>query len=352
MMVYNGQLTPDEAARIATDVGPQVKTVDEVAAKATELLCPMCGGHLTVDDEKHQIVCRFCGYHQPQPEQSKTPAHQEEALLMALLKRKGQPVIWHVAKRVVQCQQCGAEHTITADKLSERCRFCGSTQVIISDALRSFEQPEALIPFHVTPLDAMNAVEKQLNSVNERLLHPFTSPKVEQHLAEGVFLPFWIFNCTAQITRIMTVFKPNMMSEQSQSSTLDVLNDIPISGVKSPTPSLVQAIANYEMSAAVGYDPKWLAKIPARLYQIDFDKASFDAREIASQAMRRKYKSDERHESNTSRNNQQTISIHQLSQIQSMTFHLMLLPLWIVLLGDKRIALVNGQTGKAAIGTM
>src|SRR5262249_1209669 len=144
----------------------QIKTVTEaVPTKSTELLCPTCGGHLTVNDELQRVECRFCGYTAPNRQH-----HGEEALTMALLKRRAQPVIWNVGKRLVRCGQWGAEHTITAEKLSTRCRFCGSAEVLLSDALDSFEQPECLIPFKITPAQAKDAVEKQLNSLSGKLM--------------------------------------------------------------------------------------------------------------------------------------------------------------------------------------
>src|SRR5206468_3345677 len=132
-----------------------------IAAKATDLICPTCGGDLTVNDETLQVECRFCGYSRPQ----QTRRAHEDLLSMALLERKATPVRWNVGARLVKCQQCGAEQTIPAEQLSQRCRFCGSNEVLLSDALGSFEQPDGLIPFHVTMNEAMERIQHEIHSV-------------------------------------------------------------------------------------------------------------------------------------------------------------------------------------------
>ena len=62
-------------------------------------------------------------------------------------------------------QQCGAEHTIPAEKMSQRCRFCGSTQVMLSDSLGSFRQPDGLLPFFINEAGARESIDKQLKNV-------------------------------------------------------------------------------------------------------------------------------------------------------------------------------------------
>src|SRR5436190_215817 len=70
LMVLNGRLTPEQAAQTYHDGDQKVwQAAELVTAKATELLCPNCGGDLTVDDEAHRVECRFCGYSKPQESQ-------------------------------------------------------------------------------------------------------------------------------------------------------------------------------------------------------------------------------------------------------------------------------------------
>ncbi len=352
LMVLNGQLTPEEAARPTSDTGPRVKKVEEaVRAKAADLICPTCGGHLTVNEQAGRVECRSCGYSAPQQVQS----YNENVLSMALLKRQAQPVIWNVGNRLVQCQQCGAEHTIPAGKLSARCRFCGSTQVVLGDTLSSFEQPDSLIPFTVSEIDAVERIEKELDSLKQRLGHLLGAGQARQSAVEGVYLPFWIFNATVEITRTRTTYLTLGDTSEDRTSMIDAVNNIPICAVKSPPPALLRQMADYQLSAVVPYEPKWLAKYPAQLYSVDFDRASLEAREIAHKTMSRKYKRVVENKHINERGRQQTEVTRTISQVQGLAFYLILLPVWITVTVEAKkiqIALVNGQTGKTVLGTL
>jgi DNA-directed RNA polymerase subunit RPC12/RpoP len=351
LMVLNGRLTPEQAARTHHDDDQQVRqAADPVTARATELLCPTCGGDLTVNDGAQRVECRFCGYSRPQESLDTGHVH-EDLLSMALLARKATPVRWNVGKRLVKCQQCGAEHTIPAERMSQRCRFCGSNQVIVSDALASFEQPDGLIPFTITPDDAMERIRQQLHSLGERILGFFDSNRVERSTVEGVYLPFWAFDATVAVTETRTIG-----TVSSNSSGMEFVDDIAVCAVKSPPPALTVHLNPYDLAAVLPYEPKWLAKVPAQLYSVDFDAASLEARAAISRSLKAKHERQiaEARLANQYRSFEAKETVQFTNNVQSMSFQLLLLPVWIATLveedGDVRIAVVNGQTGKAALG--
>src|SRR5258708_15476510 len=143
IMVLDGKLTPEQVAQTYHDNDPQVRQApDAVAAKVASLICPKCGGELTVNQLLNRVECRFCGYTAPLSKHASTDG---TLLSMALLERKAQPVKWNVGRRVVKGQQCGAEHTIPAGQMAQPSRFSGSPHSILGDARCSFTQPQALL---------------------------------------------------------------------------------------------------------------------------------------------------------------------------------------------------------------
>jgi hypothetical protein len=78
---------------------------------------------------------------------------------------------------------------------------------------------------------------------------------------------------------------------------------------------------------------------------VDFDAASLSARSSASETMRQKHDVPD---------SQTNGSVSVFAQVQSMSFSLLLLPVFVVTMkerdGDRRAALVNGQTGVVALG--
>jgi uncharacterized protein YbaR (Trm112 family) len=350
LMVLNGELTPAEAALSQHEAAPVLKRADvPVKASITTLLCPVCGGDLTVDEAHGHVVCRFCGH--TQPLSGGHASSGADLLGAALLKRRAQPMRWIVGTRVLHCSQCGAERTIPAGRLSTVCPFCASTQVIQQDALNSVEQPDGLVPFAISEDAAQDAIRERLKGVGERLAGLFDDNRVKQASMEGVYLPFWTFDALAEVSRTTIDRRTPTSREQARNikpyentKFRDGLNGITIAAVKSPPETLTEGLGAFDVSGAQAYEPKLLAKYPAALYDVEFDAASLVARSRVSEHMR------QRHGGSPAQN----VEVQIFASVLQMSFTLLLLPVWVATLyerdGDVRPALVNGQTGQVALG--
>jgi DNA-directed RNA polymerase subunit RPC12/RpoP len=349
IMVLNGDLTPEQAARTYHHNDVQLQqAVGAVGARSNVLLCPICSGHLTVNGDT--VECKFCGHKEQRPVNHST---RSESLSMALIARKAQSVKWVIGERLLHCNECGAERTIPARKLSEECPFCGSTHVIVSDMLGSFEQPDGIVPFRITREEAAESIQQQLKSFTQRVANFFDNNRVKRVVIDGVYLPFWVFDALLDVTETRT-YKGSSRYDRFamaapapiRSTYTDGLNNVLVCGVTSPAKNLTEKLGKFDLGAVVAYEPKLLAKYPAELYNIDFDAASLEARSIASRVVR------EKRESIEAGNDHYEISI--FSMVKSMSFQLLLLPVWVATLteedGDVRSALVNGSTGKVVLG--
>ncbi len=352
LMVLNGQMTAEEAERSQEARAPLIQRAEgAVRTTATALRCPVCGGDLTTDEANGRVVCKFCGHTAPL-ETGRHASDGAEVLGAALLKRRAQPVKWIVGERILHCSQCGAERTIPAGKLSGVCPFCGSTQVIVQDALNTVEKPDGLVPFTISEEAAKNAIRERLKSVGERLAGLLDSNEVKQATMDGVYLPYWVFDALAEVSittidRRTPTSRSALLTEGSHRPYENIrLSDgmisLAIPGVKMP--ALAGQMREFDLSAAVAYEPKLLARYPAELYDIDFDEASLAARSVVSDEMRR------RHGQNSQRNVEVTV----FTSVLQMSFTLLLMPLWVATLverdGDVRPALVNGQSGAVVLG--
>jgi Zn finger protein HypA/HybF involved in hydrogenase expression len=350
MMVLNGRLTPEQAARSASSEGPILMRAEmPVGIKATTLQCPVCRGDLTVNDVTGQVECRFCGY------AGDKPAHQfaeSDSFTAAMMERKAQAVKWVIGERLLHCNECGAERTIAATELSTRCPFCNSNQVIEQDALASFEQPQAIIPFKITREQAGAAIKEQLKSMSERLKGLFDNNKVTRATLNGYYLPFWMFDAMVDVNRTRIDTRPAkdrvraVADAYTQVTFNDALYDVEVCAVKSPAESLTSRLGDYNTRESAAYAPEMLAKYPAQVYSIDFDQAALQARGWISTQMRDKYTLHDMSDS-------KEVSVHVFTNVRQMSFRLMLAPVWIGTLveadGDIRSVLVNGQTGKVVL---
>ncbi len=347
-MIVNGELTPEQAARVNSDQTPQVREADAPVETQTQaLLCPVCGGHLTIDDAQGGVRCRFCGHQAPAAERREIGAR---ALGMALIARKAQPERWIIGERLLHCRQCGAERTIPATVLSMTCPFCGSNQVIEQDAVGSFVQPDGLVPFELDERDAVEAIKRALKTPGERLAGMFDDNRVKRGLIDGVFAPFWVFDVTVELRRLYLPERDEVsLGVQTyrpphEERFTDAVFNLEIPALKTLAPALTGRVSDFRYDRVRPYEPALLARYPASLYDVDFDHASLQARSLANQQMREKHR--------TSYDGSRVKSV--TSAVQSMTFSLYLLPIFVCTLmerdGDTRPAWVNGVTGAVTLG--
>lgn len=342
LMVLDGRLSADEAARTHHFDDPETRRAAEpVGTRTTALACPVCGGDLTVDPDDGHVECRFCGYRAA----SAPPVQSDrDSLAAALLQRKAQPVRWKIGRRLLHCNQCGAERTIPATALSNRCPFCNSNHVVQQDALGSFQQPDALVRFRVSPDAADALVRKRLRRVDQRLAGVFDTNAVRRLELEGVYLPFWTFDALLDVTQVFTPRDSSRPVPPERVQFRDGCHDLTVAGVTRPPASLTRRLEPFDFEPAVAYAPKLLARFPASLYDVDFDKASLEARSLAAAWMRDKHGTT----------NRTDVEVRVSSAVLQMSFRLVLLPVWVGVIteadGDLRPVLVNGQSGKVVLG--
>jgi Zn finger protein HypA/HybF involved in hydrogenase expression len=351
LMILDGKLSPD--APTDSYAEPEVRAAGgAVSAKIQNLRCPRCGSNtMTVDDSTGLGECASCGF--IDEDGAGQRADGEGSLAMALLERRSQPVIWQVGERLLQCNSCGAQRTIPARKLSDRCPFCDSNQVIESDALASFQQPDGLIPFRVDKKQAGEAIKARLGGWQERMKGWLDNNKVDRATLDGMYLPYWMFDASVDVRK--TITRDATYSQDSRNHfsaadayqttlTPDAINNVAVFAATSPKPLLTEKLGAFDPGVMVAYEPKLLAKYPAQLYSIDFDKASLMARKKIGEALRAKHAEPAG----------QNVKIAISSLVTHMSFQLVLVPVWIATLyeadGDIRTALVNGQTAQVALG--
>jgi hypothetical protein len=230
--------------------------------------------------------------------------------------------------------------------------------VVQQEPMEDLQQPDGLIRFQISRQQATAAIRNELNSFQHRIANLFDNNRIAHTVLEAVYLPFWLFDVFAQVdvTRVVTNTQSqnNYFSgvynvstpRQTTMNVADAMSDVAICGVTMPGPALTRKLGRYDFGEMVNYQPKLLAKHPAELYNIDFDRASLDARGIVSKALR------EKHQRNEAADGQS--DVRAFAKIQNMSFRLVLLPVWVASLmegdGDIRAALVNGQTGEVALG--
>lgn len=350
LLIARGQLS-EAAAAVGDFQMPEQRHADGAVLGATKnLRCPKCGStRLTDDEDSHTIFCDSCGWSQPK---ARANGENESLMLTAMLQRRSQPVQWIVSERIIKCDSCAAQRTLASTQMSQECIFCGSQHVMETDALGSFEQPDIIVPFSVNAQAARQLVSERLNSRMERVKGWFADNRVDSLNLVPMYLPFWVYDVIAEVSRTVQV-KVNterngqlrsFVQPYSNERYAELINDVFVPASTQPTRKMLFELGRYKLANAAPFKPDYIAQRSAELYSIDFDKAAMDVHEIVGGRMREKY--------STRESSNEEITVFTL--IKSMSFTLALLPVWIFTLiekdGDVRSVLVNGQNGRVVMG--
>ena len=300
--------------------------------------CPKCGAGLHYEAGAKEVACPHCG-------------HEVELLQINVVDGDATPVhnlrlerhyaghVWQEAERIVRCRTCGAELTMTGH-LARCCAFCGSTNVLVQDGQRKLQQPDGMAPFQIDGELALEAIEKALASVPQRIVSWLGGGRRKLAELQGLYLPFWVFDGVVEKYRIVK----DWATSSKKTAGLNTHTNLLFPGVDAPAPELQEAIYPFELQGVVPYEPRLLANWPARLYSLDVELVTESARGAL-----------------LARTRAQTLEAPTFMQadgqiyyqVLGVTYQLVLLPVWLGLLkgnGRHSLALVNGQSGKVQIG--
>ncbi|MCZ7545508.1 MAG: hypothetical protein M5R40_19175 [Anaerolineae bacterium] len=325
-----------------------------VQAESDTMNCPHCGGRMVYDIAGGAVLCAHCN--------TRTVIDvdgygQHTTLVEALLKRKYQAQYWEAADRVVTCQNCGAQVTFPPRALVKQCFFCDSRHVIVADNAESFEQPDGIVPFKLDEEKAVQAVYEAMHGGVIRRLTRFMRDPISYHEAHAIYIPFWAFDATVTVKWNY----PGPVEDRGEYPY--ILYDVLACGSDTLDRKLMARIEPFDLKQMRRYDPRYLASQPAEIYRLDVDEASLNARAQMSETARARLRSRMPARKQVAVRAGYTVGKDYVTEtvelvlsalINDMTYRLVLLPVWNVMLheddGDIRRALVNGQTGAVALG--
>ena len=336
MAVVRGKVTPTGRRQLR-----------RLKPKITTTKCPQCAGALHYEPGAREVVCPYCSH---QLNLREINLLEEEATPIGdlQLRRRYRGHTWAEVQRIVRCQSCGAELTMT-HRLAKHCLFCGSTNVLLEDNRRTFEQPDGFLPFKVNQQQAAAAIHKTQHS-GLRGLKTWLSGKEQQVRAlQGVYLPFWVFDGFVE-ARSWIAHGPQLVPAggTTPNAGMWMFDNLLFSGADVPPPPLVKRLFPFNLDAMVPYEPHLLADWPAKLYNLDVEMVAENAYDTMIAMARQRAGPLTAPEPSS-----EVIHLRRSFQVSNATYQLVLLPVWVALVQHKdkhSLVLVNGQTGKVAFG--
>lgn len=345
---------PAEAADDEPTTPPDAAAeVDDVAARSETQECPLCGGFLSYEAVVGALVCGHCGHQAgaAPARLTRTRVNDYHNLDDALLQRRfGFSRQWDIGARTLNCQNCGAQITMGGD-LAGVCPFCDSAHVLVEDAAGTFAEPDAILPFTVSRVEAARAVKARASAD--------LRAQIVRGDALGIYLPFWDFAGTASI-----FLSPSALLSAIVGLRLGVysVDHMLVGGVARPSQAVLYELMPYDLRALQPYDRRYLARWSAQVYSIDVVQASitaraylkYTARRIAVRQIAAPPEMDLARTDSKAYTTPNTPAWRAAAvRIEHLGYRLLLLPVWMVTLvlrdGSHQPAVVNGQTGEAIV---
>jgi hypothetical protein len=323
--------------------------------------CPNCGADAHWNPSKQALVCPYCGTVSPAVLKS-TGEIEEYDLVTALRNIPASQRGWKADKISVKCQSCQAISVLDPGTVAERCRFCGSAQLVPYEQIKAPISPESLLMFKVSESMVREKIRAWYGS------RWFAPNKLKSgaltDTVKGIYLPYWTFDAQAHAdwtaesgyhyytTETYRDAQGNNQTRQVQhtrwvpsSGQADkFFDDQLVCASRGVNRELLGKVEQFPTTKElVAYDPGYVAGWTVEQYQIDLIAAAEEAR----QRMRREMEAlcASQVPGDTHRN------LNLRTAFGNQTFKHVLLPIWLLSFtygSSSYQCVINGYTGEIA----
>jgi DNA-directed RNA polymerase subunit RPC12/RpoP len=254
--------------------------------------CQQCGAKLKFNIEQGDLKCPYCSHINTisrKYDNIKELDYNEKIVELELDEKKYDIDIQQ------QCPNCASVFKQDKDVYSTLCPYCG-TAVVNEVALYRPIKPQALLPFKITKIEALNSFDKWIKS------HWFAPNKLkniskDQVSLDAVYMPYWTYdtNTYTQYTgRRGDVYYETqrytvMVNGKRETRVQDVqkISWSRVSGelyksfddvVVKASKTLAHSFDNWDLENLVDYDKAFLSGFESEVYTIDLDEGLENAK--------------------------------------------------------------------------
>jgi DNA-directed RNA polymerase subunit RPC12/RpoP len=320
------------------------------AREVTQFPCAKCGSRLVYAPATADLQCASCGSRVAIAAVDEPVEERDlEAALAGGL--AAEPTLERIT---IACPSCGAQSTLAAADVADRCAFCGTTFVATAVSTRSLK-PHWLLPFRIGLEEARTRFQAWARSLwfaPSRLAREASAGRVD-----GMYVPYWTFD--AQTTSAYTGQRGDDHTETTESSdgkrterTVTVwrpvrgtveqdFDDVLVVASRSLSEKYADALQPWDLEALVPYRDEFVSGFRAETYQVGLSEGYEKGKAVMAAVIRRAIGRD------IGGDHQRIESVE--TAYRRTTFKHVLLPIWIssYRFGDKVFRfLVNARTGE------
>ncbi len=175
-----------------------------MASQVTNYQCPACGGAMHFDATSGKLKCDFCESYYSVEEVEEFMREKNEKAVEAMNQVAKDD--WKTSEfasdwgegsenmKSYDCPACGAELVCDESTAATCCPYCGNKTIIPGQFSGSLK-PEYVIPFKTTKEQAKEALKDHYKG--KRLLPDSFASGNRIEDIQGVYVPFWMYDCEA-----------------------------------------------------------------------------------------------------------------------------------------------------------
>ena len=119
--------------------------------------CPACGAQAEWNPAKQKLVCPFCGTESPYQCEVGDGRSRRSTSSRPCASCPEDLRGWQT-KTLVQCRSCKAISVFDAERVGQRCDFCGSPALVAYEEIQAPIRPQSLLPFKVSEAQVREAM--------------------------------------------------------------------------------------------------------------------------------------------------------------------------------------------------
>ena len=246
-----------------------------------EFKCPCCDATLPFHGELQQMKCEYCDNvfdidtlrtlaEEEIPKESPEIAWEEE-------EKQNWSESEQDALRTFCCQACGGTLITDDHTAATFCPYCGNA-AILPQRLTGGLKPEGVIPFKTTKEDAQAAFLKLCQG--KPLLPKFFTSRQQVEKITGIYVPFWLYDCSADISGSSQATRVHSWSDRDYIYTktdhyllrrqaCSAYSGIPMDGSGKMDDSFMESIEPYDYSQITDFDMAYLSGFLADKYDVE-----------------------------------------------------------------------------------
>ena len=248
--------------------------------------CPGCGSPLRFDSESQMLVCDSCGGTFDVDTVSQYDAETDGIGTDSASWEEYSGRSWDGDNMNVHiCPSCGAEIVTDAVTAVTKCPYCDNVTVIKGN-LVGVMRPDRVIPFRISVDEAK---ERMTEFCRKKPLLPGGFIR-DLHFeeAQGLYIPFWLFDCDADGRATFLAEKVRHWSDSKYNYTETTkyrvfrsggmsFSKIPADGSQKADDAMMESIEPFDYSGMTDFSVGYLSGFVADKYDVTADESKIRA---------------------------------------------------------------------------